>query len=58
LYDGDNPTPLVPDTSWNKGVVYTFGGGCNAGFHQGNSTGGVLNGPVPRPGLRGSRRPA
>ncbi len=43
LYDGNDPTPLVPDTSWNKALVYTFGGGCNAGFHQGNSTGGVLN---------------
>ncbi|HEX3589773.1 MAG TPA: DUF6351 family protein [Pseudonocardiaceae bacterium] len=43
LYDGKNPTPLVPDTSWNKALVYTFGGGCNAGFHQGNSTGGVIN---------------
>lgn len=43
LYDGTNPSPLVPDTSWNRALVYTFGGGCNAGFHQGNSTGGVLN---------------
>jgi Tannase-like family of unknown function (DUF6351) len=25
------------------GLVYTFGGGCNAGYHQGASTGGVLN---------------
>jgi hypothetical protein len=23
--------------------VYTFGGGCDAGFHQGNATGGVIN---------------
>lgn len=43
LYDGREPTPLVPDTSWNRALVYTFGGGCNAGFHQGSSTGGVLN---------------
>jgi len=43
LYDGTNPSPLVPDTSWNDRLVYTFGGGCNAGYHQGRSTGGVLN---------------
>ncbi|WP_410571146.1 DUF6351 family protein [Amycolatopsis sp. cmx-4-61] len=24
-------------------MVYTFGGGCNAGYHQGSSTGGVVN---------------
>jgi hypothetical protein len=43
LYDGTDPTPLKQDTSWNKALVYTFGGGCNAGYHQGNSTGGVIN---------------
>ena len=43
LYDGQAPTPLRPDTSWNGKLVYTFGGGCNAGFHQGTSTGGVLD---------------
>jgi hypothetical protein len=43
LYDGQDPSPLAPDTSWNGKLVYTFGGGCNAGFHQGNATGGVLN---------------
>jgi hypothetical protein len=43
LYDGQAPTPLRPDTSWNGKLVYTFGGGCDAGFHQGNSTGGVLD---------------
>jgi hypothetical protein len=43
LYDGTDPSPLVPDTSWNDRLVYTFGGGCNAGYHQGRSTGGVLN---------------
>jgi hypothetical protein len=43
LYDGQGPSPLRPDTSWNGKLIYTFGGGCNAGFHQGNSTGGVLN---------------
>ncbi len=43
LYDGSDPSPLVPDTSWNRRLVYTFGGGCNAGYHQGRSTGGVVN---------------
>ena len=43
LYDGQNPTPLRPDTAWNGKLVYTFGGGCDAGFHQGTATGGVLN---------------
>ncbi|MDQ2875460.1 MAG: DUF6351 family protein [Actinomycetota bacterium] len=43
LYDGHSPTPLRPDTSWNGKLVYTFGGGCDAGFHQGTATGGVLN---------------
>jgi hypothetical protein len=42
LYDGTAPSPLRPDTSWNGKLVYTFGGGCDAGFHQGTSTGGVL----------------
>jgi Tannase-like family of unknown function (DUF6351) len=43
LYDGSQPSPLHPDTSWNGKLIYTFGGGCNSGFHQGTSTGGVLN---------------
>jgi hypothetical protein len=42
LYDGRAPDPVQPDTSWNGKLVYTFGGGCDAGFHQGTSTGGVL----------------
>ena len=40
---GKAPSPLQPDTSWNGKLIYTFGGGCNAGFHQGTSTGGVLD---------------
>jgi hypothetical protein len=44
LFDGSPPSPLQPDTSWNGKLIYTFGGGCNSGFHQGTSTGGVLNG--------------
>jgi hypothetical protein len=43
LYDGSAPSPLHQDTSWNGKLVYTFGGGCNAGYHQGNETGGVLD---------------
>jgi hypothetical protein len=27
---------------WNRRLIYTFGGGCEAGFHQGTDTGGVL----------------
>ncbi len=43
LYDGQAPSPLRPDSSWNGKLIYTFGGGCNSGYHQGTSTGGVLN---------------
>ncbi len=43
LYDGTNPTPYTTDRSWNGKLVYTFGGGCNAGYHQGAGTGGVVN---------------
>jgi hypothetical protein len=42
LYDGSDPSPYRPDTAWNDKLIYAFGGGCNAGFHQGASTGGVL----------------
>jgi hypothetical protein len=37
------PSPFTEEPGWNRRLVYTFGGGCNAGFHQGTSTGGVLN---------------
>ncbi|GAA5201251.1 DUF6351 family protein [Rugosimonospora acidiphila] len=43
LYDGTGPVPWRQDASWNGRLVYTFGGGCDAGFHQGTSTGGVVN---------------
>jgi uncharacterized tannase-like protein DUF6351 len=46
LYDGSAPSPLHQDTSWNGKLMYTFGGGCNAGYHQGNKTGGVLEDPM------------
>ncbi|MHC4800367.1 MAG: DUF6351 family protein, partial [Planctomycetota bacterium] len=37
------PDPWSSEPGWNERLIYTFGGGCNAGFHQGRSTGGVLN---------------
>jgi hypothetical protein len=45
LYDAANPNPVpwVAQSNWNRRLVYTFGGGCDGGFHQGNSTGGVVN---------------
>ncbi len=42
LYDGHDPSPVARDLNWNDRLVYTFGGGCNGGYHQGDSTGGVL----------------
>jgi len=36
------PTALAPSSQWNGRLIYTFGGGCEAGYFQGNSTGGVL----------------
>ena len=45
LYDQANPNPLpwVAQSNWNRRLVYTFGGGCDGGFHQGDSPGGVVN---------------
>lgn len=34
-----------PFGAWNGGLVYTFGGGCGAAYHQGRGTGGVINNP-------------
>jgi hypothetical protein len=36
------PDPWSPPEPWNGRLVYTYGGGCEAGFFQGTSTGGVL----------------
>lgn len=36
------PDPWNPPAGWNGRLVYTYGGGCEAGFFQGTSTGGVL----------------
>jgi hypothetical protein len=37
------PSPFSPHPTWNGRLVYTFGGGCNVGYHQGANTGGVIN---------------
>ena len=37
------PSPFTAEPGWNERLVYTFGGGCNVGYHQGTGTGGVLN---------------
>ena len=36
------PSPIGEPGAWNERLVYTFGGGCEAGYFQGTSTGGVL----------------
>ncbi len=36
------PSPFVDEPGWNGRLVYTFGGGCNVGYHQGQGNGGVL----------------
>lgn len=43
LHDGSDPSPLKRNKSWNGRLIYTFGGGCSGGHHQGAQTGGVLN---------------
>ena len=44
LYDAAAPpSPVASEPGWNGRLVYTFGGGCNVGYHQGNSTGGVVS---------------
>jgi hypothetical protein len=35
-------SPWSPPAAWNGRLVYTYGGGCEAGYFQGTSTGGVL----------------
>lgn len=36
------PSPWARPSGWNGRLVYTYGGGCEAGFFQGPTTGGVL----------------
>jgi hypothetical protein len=44
LYDpAAPPSPFTAEPGWNERLVYTFGGGCNVGYHQGTGSGGVLN---------------
>lgn len=44
LHDPDTPAPTATSDNpgWNQRLVYTFGGGCEAGYFQGAGTGGVL----------------
>ncbi|MGH7815373.1 MAG: DUF6351 family protein [Candidatus Binataceae bacterium] len=37
------PDPFHRPAGWNGRLIYTFGGNCVGGNHQGTSTGGVLN---------------
>ncbi|MGW3509170.1 DUF6351 family protein [Streptomyces sp. NPDC000994] len=38
------PAPVTPSEGWNGRLIYTFGGGCRAGWYtQGDTTGGVLD---------------
>lgn len=36
------PSAVSPGQAWNQRLLYTFGGGCEAGYFQGAGTGGVL----------------
>lgn len=44
LHDPATPAPsaVAPGPAWNQRLLYTFGGGCEAGYFQGAGTGGVL----------------
>ena len=48
LADPDNPEPdpWTRAAGWNGRLVFTYGGGCEAGFFQGTRTGGVLRDPL------------
>ncbi len=35
--------PTLASPAWNGRLIYTFGGGCMAGYQQGDDSGGVLN---------------
>jgi hypothetical protein len=71
LHDPSGPlsTPVMRTSGYNGRLVYSFGGGCQAGYHQGRSgrradrgkqqsrgRPGRLPGLFPRPGLRRDRR--
>jgi hypothetical protein len=36
------PSLRARPAGWNERLVYSFGGGCRAGYHQGRSTGGAV----------------
>ena len=35
------PDPWTASPGWNGRLLYSFGGGCRAGYHQGRSIGGL-----------------
>jgi len=37
------PDPWTTTPGWNHRLVYSFGGGCRPGYHQGTTTGTVFN---------------
>lgn len=39
----DELAPWMANPGWNERLVYTFGGGCRSGYHQGLGTGGVMS---------------
>ena len=38
------PDPWTTTTTWNRRLIYSFGGGCAAGYHQGRTYGGLSGG--------------
>ena len=38
------PDPWTTTPGWNGRLIYSFGGGCRAGYHQGRSIGGLTAG--------------
>jgi hypothetical protein len=40
------PDPWNASPGWNGRLVYSFGGGCAAGYHQGGASGGINDGQL------------
>jgi len=40
---GPVPDPWTSSPAWNGRLLYSYGGGAKAGYHQGRTTGGVLS---------------
>ena len=38
------PDPWIGGSSWNGRLIYSFGAGCQAGYHQGRNVGGLISG--------------